>query len=72
MAKPSVISHGQKEKTNTLNELELKKIRSKLSDGRYIYGAIYCLASILADRMMDLGVDIDDDAKEESGKRKKS
>lgn len=69
MAKPSVISHEQKEKSNALNELELKKIRSKLSDGRYIYGAIYCLASILTDRMMNLGVDIDD-TKEEFGKRK--
>lgn len=69
MAKPSVISHEQKEKSNALNELELKKIRSKLSDGRYIYGAIYCLASILTDRMMNLGVDIYD-TKEEFGKRK--
>ena len=72
MAKPSVISHEQKEKVNVLDELKLKRIRSKLSDGRYIYGAIYCLASILTDRMMDLGVDIDDDAKEDSNKRKRS
>lgn len=49
-----------------LNTEELDDIRSKLADKRYVYGAIYCLASILTDRVMDLGGDIDD-SEEDSG-----
>ncbi len=47
-----------------LDNEKLDDIRSKLSDKRYVYGAIYCLASIITDRVMDMGGDID--ASEES------
>lgn len=47
-----------------LDNEKLDDIRSKLSDKRYVYGAICCLASIITDRVMDMGGDID--ASEES------
>jgi len=36
-------------------------IRDKLSDGKYIYDAVYCLASILTDKIMDMGGEMYDD-----------
>ncbi len=38
-----------------LNDSEIHKIRLKLEDSEYIDGAIYKLASILTDRLMNGG-----------------
>ena len=65
----STLSIKRDKKVNALDETKLDGIRSKLSDGKYIYNAIYCLASILTDRVMDMGGEISDDTEERSAKK---
>jgi len=43
------------------NGNKVDSIRDKLSDGKYIYDAVYCLASILTDKIMDMGGEMYDD-----------
>lgn len=68
----SSLSMKRNKKVNALDETKLNRVRSKLSDGKYIYNAIYCLASILTDRVMDLGGEIGDDTEEKPAKRRES
>lgn len=50
----------KKEKLNVLSKLEVEKIQANLSNDDYVYNAIYCLASIIADRILNDGGEIDD------------
>ena len=50
----------KKEKLNVLSQLEVKKIQANLSNDDYVYKAIYCLASIITDRILDDGGVIED------------
>ena len=65
----STLSIKRNKKLNELDQTKLGRIRSKLSDGKYVYNAIYCLASILTDRVMDLGGKIDDGEEKPTKKR---
>ena len=49
------------EKQNAFNGSKVDSIRDKLSDGKYIYDAVNCLASILTDEIMDMGGQMYDD-----------
>lgn len=60
---PSSLHLEKTKKRNALNGTKVDNIRDKLSDGKYVYGAIYCLASILTDKIMDMGGEIYDDEK---------
>ena len=40
---------------------KVDSIRDKLSDGKYIYDAVYCLASILTEKIMDMGGEMYED-----------
>lgn len=64
----STLSITKSKKVNALDKTKLDGIRTKLADGKYVYNAIYCLASILTDRVMDLGGEIDNDSEENSKK----
>ena len=55
-----VLSGKKKEKLDVLSPLEVKKIQANLSNDDYVYNAIYCLASIIADRILNDGGEIDD------------
>ena len=55
-----VFSGKKKEKLDVLSQLEVKKIQANLSNDDYVYNAIYCLASIIADRILNDGGEIDD------------
>ena len=50
----------KKEKLNVLSQLEVKKIQANLSNDDYVYKAIYCLASIITDRILNGGAEIED------------
>ena len=50
----------KKEKLNVLSQLEVKKIQANLSNDDYVYKAIYCLASIITDRILNDGGRIED------------
>ena len=50
----------KKEKLNVLSKLEVEKIQANLSNDDYVYKAIYCLASIITDRILDGGGKIED------------
>ena len=50
----------KKEKLNVLSKLEVEKIQANLSNDDYVYKAIYCLASIITDRILDDGGVIED------------
>lgn len=50
----------KKERLDVLRQLEIKKIQANLSNDDYVYNAIYCLASIIADRILDGGGEIKD------------
>lgn len=49
-----------KEKLDVLSKLEVKRIQANLSNDDYVYKAIYCLASIITDRILDGGGKIED------------
>ena len=49
------------EKQDAFDGNKVDSIRDKLSDGKYIYDAVYCLASILTDKIMDMGGEMYDD-----------
>ncbi|MGP1415051.1 MAG: hypothetical protein ACTTJ6_03830 [Treponema sp.] len=53
-------SGKKKEKLDVLSQLEVKKIQANLSNDDYVYKAIYCLASIIADRILNDGGEIVD------------
>lgn len=57
----SSIPLNSNEKHATFNGSRVDNIRDKLSDGKYIYDAVYCLASILTDKIMDMGGQMYDD-----------
>ncbi len=50
----------KKEKLNVLSKLEVEKIQANLSNDDYVYKAIYCLASIITDRILNGGAEIED------------
>ena len=50
----------KKEKLDVLSRFEVKKIQANLSNNDYVYNAIYCLASIITDRILDDGGVIED------------
>ena len=50
----------KKEKLNVLSKLEVEKIQANLSNDDYVYKAIYCLASIITDRILNDGGRIED------------
>jgi len=56
----SIPLNGDK-KQIVFNGSKVDNIRDKLSDGKYIYDAVYCLASILTDKIMDMGGQMYDD-----------
>ena len=58
---PSSLHLEKTKKRNALNGTKVDNIRDKLSDGKYIYDAVYCLASILTDKIMDMGGQMYDD-----------
>ncbi|MGP1439030.1 MAG: hypothetical protein ACTTKH_08175 [Treponema sp.] len=45
----------KKEKLDVFSQFEVEKIQAKLSNEDYIYNAIYCLASIITDRILNGG-----------------
>jgi|GEM_PF-1121785 len=50
----------KKEKLDVLSQLEVKKIQANLSNDEYVYNAIYCLASIITDKILNYGGEIED------------
>ena len=58
---PSSIPLNSSENLDTFSGSKVDSIRDKLSDGKYIYDAVYCLASILTDKIMDMGGEMYDD-----------
>ena len=57
----SFLSLTDADQQSTFNGSKVDSIRDKLSDGKYIYDAVYCLASILTDKIMDMGGEMYDD-----------
>ncbi len=53
MKTPESLSVKKKDRESVFSEQELKNIRKKLSDSEYINNALYCLASLLTDRLLD-------------------
>lgn len=49
-----------KEKLDVLSQFDVKKIQANLSNDDYVYKAIYCLASIITDRILNDGGRIED------------
>lgn len=50
------VSNGKKHiKTQVLTDLEIKEMERKLLDETYVYGAIYRLASILTEQILNSG-----------------
>ena len=50
----------KKEKLDVLSRFEVKKIQANLSNDEYVYNAIYCLASIITDKILNYGGEIED------------
>ena len=54
------LNERKEEKANILGKMKIKKIQEKLSNDKYIYDAVYCLASIITDKILSGGGIIED------------